>query len=108
VTIGRMGGRDVIVSGGSDGTVRIWDENVQPIGGPLTGHAGWVQAVAIGSFGGRDVIVSAGFDRTVRIWDEQGPLGDPMVLFERPSSLAIHAEGIVVAAGLSLIMFRLT
>ena len=64
----------MIVSGGADWTVRIWDAGTgQPIGDPLTGHTGEVKAVAVGRAGGREVIVSGGDDRTVRIWDTNGP-----------------------------------
>ena len=39
VAIGRIGDRDVIVSGGYDKTVRIWDAATgQALGDPLTGH----------------------------------------------------------------------
>jgi hypothetical protein len=70
VAIGRLGGRDVIVSAGTDDTVRIWDEHGVPVGEPLTGHTASV--VAVGRLGGRDVIVSAEDASTVRIWDEHG------------------------------------
>ena len=64
VAIGRIGDRDVIVSGSEDGTVRVWDAAAgQPRGDPLTGHTGSVRAVAIGRIGDRDVIVSGGSDR---------------------------------------------
>ena len=81
VAIGRIGDRDVIVSGSEDGTVRVWDAAAgQPRGDPLTGHTGWVNAVAIGRIGDRDVIVSGGSDRTVRVWDAAAgqPRGDPL------------------------------
>ena len=43
VAVGRAGDRDVIVSGGDDGTVRVWDAATgQPAGPPLTGHTGAV------------------------------------------------------------------
>ncbi|MBX6751744.1 MAG: hypothetical protein IRY85_19160 [Micromonosporaceae bacterium] len=57
-----------MVSGGFDGTVRIWDAATGDlIGEPLTN--GTVLAVAIGRAGDRDVIVSGGYDGTVRLWD---------------------------------------
>ena len=56
-------GRPVIVSGGGDGTVRVWDlDSGEPVLGPLTGHDGEVTAVAVGERQGRPVIVSGGFD----------------------------------------------
>ena len=77
MAIGRLDGRDVIVSGSGDRTVRIWrmgdgEDRV------VIGHEGWVTAVAIGVLGGREVIVSGSDDGTVRIWDPAG--GDPVVL----------------------------
>ena len=70
VAVGRAGDREVIVSGGNDQTVRIWDAVTgQPAGPPLIGHTSWVLAVAVGRAGDREVIVSGGYDQTVRIWD---------------------------------------
>ena len=77
MAIGRAGDRDVIVSGSDDGTVRIWDAVTgDPVGVPLTGHDGPVNAVAIGRAGDRDIIVSGSGDGTVRIWD--AVTGDPV------------------------------
>ena len=76
MAIGRAGDRDIIVSGSGDGTVRVWDAVTgDPVGGPLAGHDGWVNAVAIGRAGDRDVIVSGSDDGTVRVWD--AVTGDP-------------------------------
>ncbi|MBX6751745.1 MAG: hypothetical protein IRY85_19165 [Micromonosporaceae bacterium] len=79
---GRAGDRDIVVSGGHDQMVWIWDAATGvPIGAPLTGHTELVYAVAIGRAGDRDVIVSGGFDGTVRIWDAvTGDLiGEPLI-----------------------------
>ena len=70
VALGRVADRDVIVSGGADGTVRRWDAATgEAVGAPLAGHAGVVTSVALGRMADRDVIVSGGADRTVRRWD---------------------------------------
>ena len=60
--------------------MRVWDAVTgQPVGPPLTGHAGAVLAVAVGRPGDRDVIVSGG-DGTVRVWDAASgqPVGPPL------------------------------
>jgi WD40 repeat protein len=72
VAVGRLCGRDVIVSGGWDGTVRVWDaETGEPAVkiGVLTGHSNYVTSVAVGRLCGREVIVSGSWDGTVRVWD---------------------------------------
>jgi WD40 repeat protein len=81
VALGRFGDRDVIVSGCSDNTVRVWDAATgQPRGEPLTGRTGQVRAVALGRIGERDVIVSGSWDGTAQVWDADSnrPLGRPL------------------------------
>ena len=43
LAVGALGGTDVIVSGGDDKTVRIWNADGTPHGDPLTGHTNAVQ-----------------------------------------------------------------
>jgi WD domain, G-beta repeat len=70
VTLGEVGGRTVVVSGGADGTVRIWDAATgTAIGEPLTGHIEQILSVAVGQSEERAIIVSGGVDATVRVWD---------------------------------------
>jgi WD40 repeat protein/predicted negative regulator of RcsB-dependent stress response len=65
-----------IVSGGADGTVRLWNHQGKPIGLPFKGHQGWVNSVAFSPNGKQ--IVSGGADGTVRLWNHQGkPIGLP-------------------------------
>ena len=74
-------GTPVIVSGGGDGTVRVWRlADGTPVGEPLTGHGG-VTAVAAGALpDGTPVIVSGGDDGTVRVWRlaDGTPVGEPL------------------------------
>jgi WD40 repeat protein len=56
-----------IVSGGRDGTVRVWDLASGRLQRILEGHTGEVNAVAVTGDGQR--IVSGGNDNTVRVWD---------------------------------------
>src|SRR5260370_12179409 len=74
-------GRTVIVSGGCDESIRIWDlKHGQQLGKPITAHFAWVTALAITERQGRSVIVSGSRDKSIRIWDlEHGQqLGQPL------------------------------
>ncbi|MFJ7907199.1 WD40 repeat domain-containing protein [Kitasatospora sp. NPDC096204] len=63
-------GREVVVTGGNDGTVRLWDlATGEAVGEPMADHTGQVRAVAAAELDGRAVAVSAGTDETVRVWD---------------------------------------
>ncbi|MYS24661.1 hypothetical protein GA0115240_16701, partial [Streptomyces sp. DvalAA-14] len=58
---GVLDGRPVAVTGGSDGTVRMWAlASGQPVGDPLTGHTRAVWAVAAVVLDGRPVAVTGG------------------------------------------------
>ncbi|MFF3940365.1 AAA family ATPase [Streptomyces phaeofaciens] len=63
--------RALVVSGGEDGTVRVWDlATGQRVGKPMTGHSGHVASVAAVMLpDGRAWAVSGGQDGTVRVWD---------------------------------------
>src|SRR5664280_238333 len=72
--------RPVVVSGGGDATVRVWDlATGRPVGAPFTGHTDWVRAVAVAELDGRPVVVSGDGDETVRTWDlaTGRPVGEP-------------------------------
>ncbi|MFI1330884.1 WD40 repeat domain-containing protein [Streptomyces sp. NPDC020845] len=65
-----VGDRPVAVTGGEDGTVRIWYlAGGRPVGPPLTGHDARVEAVAVTTLRDRPVALTAGRDGTVRVWD---------------------------------------
>ncbi|MDF5711200.1 MAG: hypothetical protein PUP90_26890, partial [Nostoc sp. S4] len=55
-----------IVSGGVDGTVRLWNFQGLPLAESFAGHQGGVSSVAISPDG--QTIVSGGVDGTVRLW----------------------------------------
>ena len=75
-------GTPVIISGGDDGTVRVWRlADGTLVGEPLTGHGGGVRAVAAGALpDGTPVIISGGDDGTVRVWRtaDGTPVGEPL------------------------------
>jgi WD40 repeat protein len=63
-------GRDVLVSGGDDGTVRRWDlATAAPIGEPVTGIAGRVTNLAAVRLGDRPVVLVRGFDGLIHSFD---------------------------------------
>ncbi|MBA4867202.1 hypothetical protein H1V43_39180 [Streptomyces sp. PSKA54] len=66
VATGLVNDRPVSVTGGEDGTLRVWDLITgQPVGKPLTGHDGDVLAVVTTVVKGRPVAVTGGADWTV-------------------------------------------
>ncbi|MEH1932210.1 MAG: caspase family protein, partial [Nostoc sp.] len=88
-----------IVSGGRDGTVRLWNLQGLPLVEPLRGHEGSVNSVAISADG--QTIVSGGDDGTVRLWNLQGlPLVEPLRGHEGcVNSVAISADGQTIVSG---------
>ena len=84
---GSVDGTPVAVSGGDDGTVRVWDLRARSARGqPLAGHEGAVRAVAVGQVEGVPVAVSGGDDGTVRVWDlrEGAAWEEPLAINARP------------------------
>src|SRR5580658_2656952 len=69
IALGAVAGRMVVVSGGDDGSVRLWDAASSAPLATLSGHVGWVSSVALGAVAGRMVVVSGGVDGSVRLWD---------------------------------------
>jgi WD40 repeat protein len=81
LALGELDGRPIVVSGGGDATVRVWELRTgQQLGEPLRGHEGRVSAVAVGELDGRPIVVSGGDDATVRVWelDTGQQLGEPL------------------------------
>ena len=65
----RVGDRDLLVSAGTDFTVRLWYPLTGQPHSVLRGHTDWVRAVCTHVVDGRTLIVSGGDDRTARLWD---------------------------------------
>lgn len=67
IALGTLEGRIVVISGGEDSTLRIWElaSHVQR-GDPLRGHDQTVFSVVLGTLNYRPVIVLGGRDDTVR------------------------------------------
>lgn len=65
-----VGGVPVAVTGGADGTLRLWNLTAyRRWGNPMTGHTGPVNSVACTHLGGLPVAVTGGEDGSLRLWD---------------------------------------
>ncbi|MFC4149874.1 WD40 repeat domain-containing protein [Micromonospora mangrovi] len=92
MTIGRIAGHDVIITGSAERTIRIWDAATGvPLGAPLAGHSSSVTSVTLGRIGDREVIVSGSGDGTVRIWE--ATVGDPATVAGHRYSVQAVAVG---------------
>ena len=95
----------MIVSGGYDGTVRVWDlESGVAVSEPLRGHDRWVLALALGERADRAVIVSGGGGGTVQVWDLEsgGAVGEPLSghdSFVKALALGERAGRAVIVSG---------
>src|SRR5262249_23022363 len=88
-----------IVSGGADGTVRLWALDGKPAAEPFNGHERGVRSVAFSPDGTR--IVSGGLDGTVRLWTLDGkPAAEPFKGHDRwVSSVAFSPDGTRIVSG---------
>ncbi|MDD7966571.1 P-loop NTPase fold protein [Actinomycetospora lemnae] len=90
-----------VVSGGQDGSVRVWDMATGvPVGDPWIGHKGGVRSVAVSPDGSR--VLSGGEDGSVRVWDLATgvPVGDPWLGHQgRVLSVAVSPDSSWVFTG---------
>ncbi|KAF9536788.1 hypothetical protein EC957_009724 [Mortierella hygrophila] len=90
-----------VVSGGSDGIVRLWDSVKNELLFAMDGHTGYVTAVAFSSNG--ENIASASSDQTVRIWSSL--TGQLLFTLEghtaKVTGLAYSPTGQYIASGCS-------
>jgi len=57
---------DIIVSGSSDNTVKVWSKSSGELLQTIQSHSGFVMSVAVG----HEVIVSGSDDKTVKVWSK--------------------------------------
>jgi len=92
VSFGEIDSKPVIVSGGIDSTIRIWDAvNGRPLGEPIVDPGGPITSVVLVEIDSQPVIVSGSWSGHVRMWDARDgrQLGD---------SIEGHPEGSVYLA----------
>ncbi|MGB0068196.1 MAG: hypothetical protein WBQ11_09125, partial [Isosphaeraceae bacterium] len=88
-----------VVSGSSDGTVKVWDLNSGQEQRTLSGHYGRVRALAVTADGR---VVSGSDDGTVKVWDlNSGSCLATVSLDSIPQSLdaKVGADGITLVVG---------
>jgi WD40 repeat protein len=93
-----LGSRPVAVTGGADGSVRLWDVwHGRESGAALGRHDGEVRAVACTTVAGTPVAVTGGADGTVRLWDlaERRRLGPDLTGHDGP----VRALTVTTVAG---------
>ncbi|MEU4829301.1 serine/threonine-protein kinase [Streptosporangium sp. NPDC023615] len=99
----------VLAAGGNNGkgtdpgdhTLVMWDTATwRPVGGPLTGHTGWIRSVAFNPDGTTFATGSA--DNTVIVWEAatRQALGEPLALHDNwVQSVAFSPDGKTLATG---------
>ncbi|WP_445250647.1 toll/interleukin-1 receptor domain-containing protein [Microcoleus sp. OTE_8_concoct_300] len=89
-----------IVSGGNDGTLRLWNRSGKAIGQPFKGDEGSVYSVAFSPDG--KTIISGGGDGTLRLWDITSgkAIGQPFKGHEGSvMSVAFSPDGKTIVSG---------
>ncbi|NJP96443.1 hypothetical protein HCN51_44635 [Nonomuraea sp. FMUSA5-5] len=113
VSAGFVGAEPVVVSGGYDALVRMWNPLTgEPIGAPLMGHQGWVRSVFLGQAQGRSLIASVGYDSRIHRWDAAtgNALGEPLTGHQGPLRSVVMGQAasgsLIASAGNDAVIRR--
>lgn len=94
-----IGGRNLLVCGGFDETVRIWEPTTGKPVRTLEGHQDSVRSVCSLTIDGHALLASGSDDRTVRIWDHA--VGVSLLTIPiRYRALAVSEAGTLLEIGL--------
>ncbi len=89
----------LLVSGGEDGVLRMWDLDAHRMTHQSRGHTGWIHATAISADG--ELVASAGEDTVIRLWNARtgAAVGALTGHTKRIRSLAFTESGHVLVSG---------
>ena len=93
-------GQNLLASGGSDGTVRLWDPRTAQQLNAMKGHRDLVNALCAITVDGQNLLASSGYDRTVRLWDPRTGIYRATVPTDHPALALTPLDG-SLAIGLS-------
>lgn len=89
----------LLVSGGEDGVVRLWDTDSRRLLHQWRGHTGWVYATAVSADG--SLVASAGEDAAIRLWDARTGVAVGVLAGhgKRIRALAFTSTGRILVSG---------
>jgi WD40 repeat protein len=95
-----VAGPGLLATGGDDGTVRLWHPQTGAPKGVLTGHTGWIRAVAGWTEqGGRFRLATGSEDGTLRLWDPASGACEAVLAGHGGWVLAVAARRGLLASG---------
>ncbi|BCY13124.1 trypsin-like peptidase domain-containing protein [Actinoplanes sp. L3-i22] len=92
------GGRDLLVSGALDGSIRVWDTAKGDCVATLVGHTSGVRALCSIKHKGKPAIASVGYDRILRLWDPLTGSQQAVIPIHHPAYACIQVGDSLILA----------